>query len=199
MEITNLFDSQYPGAGGYATQWLAAGEVLVIEYPIDHNVAGIYPNDASITVMDNELNEASASDSESVRVYHPELTLEKSGIFDAGADGFADVGELITYTFVVTNTGEVTLSNITVADPKVTDIAYVSGDLNDDGLLQLTETWAYSGTYAVTQADIDAGFVYNLATADSDESPPDTDDNNEPLPQDPKLNIVKDGTFDAGG
>jgi hypothetical protein len=55
-----------------------------------------------------------------------------------------------------------------------------------------------TATYAVTQADIDAGFVYNLATADSDESEPDDDDNDEPLPQDPALSLNKTGAFDAG-
>ena len=42
-----------------------------------------------------------------------------------------------------------------------------------------------TGTYAVTQADIDAGFVYNLATADSTECGPDTDEETVTLPQFP--------------
>ena len=45
------------------------------------------------------------------------------------------------------------------------------------------ETWIYSASYTVDQADIDAGFVKNLATADSKESGPDDDDHNQPLPQ----------------
>jgi hypothetical protein len=48
-----------------------------------------------------------------------------------------------------------------------------------------------TGSYAVTQADIDAGSVYNLATADSTESEPDTDDETVPLPQNPVIDIVK--------
>ena len=35
---------------------------------------------------------------------NPEMTLEKTGTFDAGADGYAQPDELITYEFVVTNT-----------------------------------------------------------------------------------------------
>ena len=101
----------------------------------------------------------------------------------------------ITYEFTVTNTGEVPLSNIAVTDPKVSNITYVSGDTNTDHLLQVDEVWTFSGTYAVTQADIDAGTVYNMATADSDESPSDDDDADVTLPQNPALSIVKSGTW----
>ena len=38
----------------------------------------------------------------------------------ATADGYADVGETITYTFTVKNIGNVTLYNVIVTDPKVT-------------------------------------------------------------------------------
>ena len=125
----------------------------------------------------------------------PKLNIVKDGTFDAGADGFADVGELITYTFVVTNTGNVTLHNVVVTDP----LEGIERDhLSTRRTIPVGGFVTGTATYAVTQADIDAGFVYNLATADSDESPPDTDDNNEPLPQDPKLNIVKDGVWVDG-
>src|SRR5690606_3061511 len=40
---------------------------------------------------------------------NPEMTLEKTGTFDAGADGYAQPDELITYEFLVKNTGNVKL------------------------------------------------------------------------------------------
>ena len=50
-----------------------------------------------------------------------------------------------------------------------------------------TDTTTFSGSYAITQADIDAGAFFNIATADSDESEPsDTDDETVTLPQDPE-------------
>ena len=87
--------------------------------------------------------------------------MDKVGVFnDENGDGFADVGETITYTFTVTNTGNVTVSNITVADPLVA----VPG-----AILSLApgavDTTTFSAVYTLTQADLDAGSVENQATA----------------------------------
>ena len=67
----------------------------------------------------------------------------------------------------MTNEGNVTLTGITVTDPKVSPISCPATTLAVGASMTCT------GSYAVTQADIDAGFVYNLATADFDESGPD--------------------------
>jgi hypothetical protein len=120
---------------------------------------------------------------------NPLISLAKSGTFGAGADGFANVGELISYSFLVTNEGNVTLNNITVTDPKVSSISCPAT------FLAVGTHMTCTGTYAVTQADIDAGSVYNLATADSNESPSDDDDNDEPLPQNPHVTLLKSSTF----
>jgi hypothetical protein len=45
-----------------------------------------------------------------------------------------------------------------VADPHVGLSALQSGgDANTNNILEVTETWTYTATYTVTQADIDAG------------------------------------------
>jgi gliding motility-associated-like protein/uncharacterized repeat protein (TIGR01451 family) len=41
-----------------------------------------------------------------------------------------------------------------------------SGDTDGDNELDVTETWIYTGSYTITQNDIDAGQVTNQATAD---------------------------------
>src|SRR5690606_3109695 len=41
----------------------------------------------------------------------------------------------------------------------------VSGDANSNGKLDVGETWTYTAAYAITQTDLDAGGVWNLAVA----------------------------------
>jgi hypothetical protein len=56
-------------------------------------------------------------------------------------------GSTVTFTYVVTNAGNVVLANVTVTDDKLGAIAGpASGDTNNDGLLDLTETWTYTKT-----------------------------------------------------
>ena len=93
------------------------------------------------------------------------LSIIKTGAWvDGDADGFADVGEAINYTFAVKNEGNVTLTNVTVTDPKV---AVVGGPTTLD--VGETDTTTFTGVYHLTQIDIDAGHFFNTATADSKE------------------------------
>jgi uncharacterized repeat protein (TIGR01451 family) len=55
-------------------------------------------------------------------------------------------GGLVTYTYRVTNPGTVDLRAVTVTDDKIGTVTYVSGDVNEDGLLQPGETWIYTAT-----------------------------------------------------
>ena len=86
----------------------------------------------------------------------PTLTIVKSGTLDtdvAGPTDRADAGDTITYTFVVTNTGNVTLTGVTVTDPSVD-----ASPARLDGARSLpARPLTCTATYTVTQADIDAG------------------------------------------
>jgi uncharacterized repeat protein (TIGR01451 family) len=111
------------------------------------------------------------------------------------------VGEIITYTFAVTNTGNVTLSNVTLTDPLPGIV------LNGGPIASLspgaTDNTTFTATYAITQPDIDAGQVVNQATTTGTPpaGPPVTDDSGTtngddvptttPLASGPGISLVK--------
>lgn len=68
-------------------------------------------------------------------------------------------GGPVTYTYRVTNPGTEVLSGLVVTDDKLATLTYVSGDLNEDGLLQPGEIWIYTAATTLT------GTTTNTATA----------------------------------
>ncbi|CAM1359287.1 DUF7507 domain-containing protein [Tenacibaculum xiamenense] len=81
-----------------------------------------------------------------------------------------DVGSMITYELVVTNTGQTTLSNI-----EVTDLGATITSGNPIASLAPGESATVTAQYAVTQLNLDNGSYSNIATATGD-SPDGTDD-----------------------
>jgi large repetitive protein len=88
------------------------------------------------------------------------------------------VGSTLTFTYVVTNTGNVPLANVVVTDNKLGGISSFTGDTNGNGLLDLTETWVYTQTATAV-----AGQQTNVGTAvaqDANNPPGATVTNNNP-------------------
>jgi LPXTG-motif cell wall-anchored protein/uncharacterized repeat protein (TIGR01451 family) len=132
----------------------------------------------------------------------PAILLAKTGTFqDESGDGFAQAGETITYAFVVANTGNVTLTNVTIAD--TVGGVTVTGD--PIGLLPVGafDDSTYTGSYTLTQADVDDGTFTNIATATG--TPPsgpdvtDPDDDTQTFDSDPAIKLAKTGTLVDGG
>lgn len=78
-----------------------------------------------------------------------------------------DAGDIITYTYIVANTGNVSLSAISLTDPGVSfnggtaqaltsAPTLSSGDGNSNNKLDVGETWNYTASYTLTQPDVDA-------------------------------------------
>lgn len=53
-------------------------------------------------------------------------------------------GGWITYTEKITNPGLVPLSNVVLTDDKCAPMKYISGDSNNDSMLDTSETWTYT-------------------------------------------------------
>ncbi|WP_317230323.1 Ig-like domain-containing protein, partial [Clavibacter sp. MX14-G9D] len=101
----------------------------------------------------------------------PALSLEKVGVLtDSNGNGRADVGERIAYTFTARNTGNVSLQQVAVTDPRVSGITPATASLTPTtasaaGIGTSTATFT-AAPYTVTQADVNAGTtLVNTATA----------------------------------
>ncbi|MBF4632779.1 hypothetical protein ITJ42_16310, partial [Clavibacter michiganensis subsp. phaseoli] len=126
----------------------------------------------------------------------PSLSIVKS--VDLTADASYVVGQELTYSFVVTNTGNVTIEDVLPVEGDFTG----SGDLGPitpaDGVtLAPGEQATFTAQYTLTQADVDAGSITNAATA-TGTPPPGTElppvppsEVTVPTPQSPSLSIVK--------
>ncbi len=102
------------------------------------------------------LTAPTASDStDTTIVATPRITLDKQG----GTPTGNTAGSTIAYSFVLTNTGNVSLSSVGVADPKVGPVTCPVTTLAPNATTTCTKT------YAITQADVNAGTVNNTATA----------------------------------
>ena len=128
-------------------------------------------------------------------VYEPEIAIDKVFLNVTGGDGdaLADaVGDVLNYTVKVTNTGNVTLTGVTVVDPLTGQ--NISGVTLAPGASQTFNT-----SYTLTQADLDGAGnaggdhdIDNTATASSNETGGEASSTVEvPLVYDPKIAIDK--------
>ncbi|MGA9638315.1 DUF7507 domain-containing protein [Flavobacterium sp.] len=90
-----------------------------------------------------------------------EIEILKDAVYeDTNKDGITNAFDKIIYNFKVTNTGNVTLTGITVTDSK----AIISGGpiTLEPGMIDDT---TFKGEHIIVQEDIDKGFYYNIALA----------------------------------
>ncbi len=113
---------------------------------------GSIPNTASVTgkgpggsiISDNDFVEISA-------IQNPQLTVNKN----ATKENFTTVGEEISWTIIVENTGNVVVTDILITDPLV--------GLNESiGNLNPGEIRSYTPSYLITQVDLSNGNVINI-------------------------------------
>ena len=118
-------------------------------------------------------------------VYNPAISIVKT----ADKASFSTVGEEITYSYVVKNTGNVSLNSLSVIDDKnITVTCLVS-------TLAAGQETTCTAKYYITQDDMDAGSVTNLGTATANSAGGQvSDDDDETITtsnQQPALALVK--------
>ena len=152
-------------AGGISNTVVASSNSLVGNVPVsdtsDDGVGPVTGNDPTVTSIPRTSG----------------ITVVKTGALDLGADGIASVGDVITYTYTVNNTGNTRLFDVGVTETTFSGVgaaptpAVKTGGANLDGegdaldLAVGTTPIVFEATYALQQGDIDAGKIDNQATA----------------------------------
>ncbi|MBF4619526.1 hypothetical protein ITJ44_15735, partial [Clavibacter sp. VKM Ac-2873] len=90
----------------------------------------------------------------------PGLTMVKS----ANPTEVGKAGDTVTYSFLFTNTGNTTLTDITVNETSFTGTGELSEISYPTRTLAPGASTTATASYVVTQADVDAGRVDNAAT-----------------------------------
>ena len=93
-------------------------------------------------------------------VQTPALTMVKTG----SVPDFEQPGQTVTYSYKVTNTGNVTLHDVAVTDPHP-NVSAISCPGGQPFSLAPGASTICTATYTTTQADVDAGKITNTATA----------------------------------
>jgi serine protease AprX len=105
-------------------------------------------NTASVTAQYNDESLAEKDDANYLGAITA-INIEKSTNgqdADSQPGPCATVGNSVSWTYTVTNTGNVPLSNVTVTDDQGVTPIYVSGDANDDDILQTSEIWVFEAS-----------------------------------------------------
>lgn len=153
VDGTNVSNSSFPGDDGGTTVTLKAGGYTVSEGA--HDDYDMYMEgdcDTDIAVGEHKYchvyNEA---------IPDPQINVVKSGPTQAHE------GDTVTYTFTVTNPGNVPFPDVQVEDDIAGAGTYVSGDTNDNYYLDPGEEWIYTADYAIPDGQVDD--VHNTVTA----------------------------------
>ena len=136
----------YPGAKADGVDW---GDIIPAYTQGNFSFPGLNWDDAGKAIYDNDCKVPNE------KPRNPSIDLEKTPSVDSLPAGGGDV----TYNYLVINTGDVPLSDVTVIDDKCDPVTYFSGDTNADGMLDLTETWTFTCDATLTET------TENYATA----------------------------------
>ena len=191
-ELKNLTATPTGSVNFDETPWtfsgLASKDTITItaDYTVQSGDKSI-SNGVSVTGTEDTPEDPDPDDN-TVETDVASLTVEKKADRET-----AFVGDTITYTITVTNTGDVELTDVEVTDDMMPDTITVKTGVSE-ATTETAENGAYTidtleagsvviitYTYMVTAADAEAGKVANVVTVDSDQTKdPDPEDSDDP-------------------
>ncbi|WP_426323585.1 DUF7507 domain-containing protein [Microbacterium sp. E-13] len=190
-------DPAAPAVLAPGAQLVCTATYVVSQADVD---AGSVENTAQVTGVDPKGDTVTDTDDAFVPADRAAAyTLVKSSqVADVNSSGITDVGDEVAYSFLVSNTGTVTLTDVAVDDSLLA--AFGITVTCDPSVLAPGEsvTCAANGPYVITQADVDAGGVTNVATGSVvvppgvTEPEPPTDENFVPTDGVSAIELVKD-------
>ncbi len=187
-EVT--FNSAIPtpsGSSGSIYWWdyssLGLGTVqITINVTINDDATGIIINSANVTSDTFDPSTQDNDDTEQVSIGSvANLSITKT----ASTTDFVYVGDIITYTIILTNNGPNAAENVTVYDELPSEVSFVSSDPDFSGNSDSIYWWAIGSldAYASIQItinvivnDVPAGTINNIAYVTSDTYDPTPDD-----------------------
>ncbi len=153
VDGTNVSDDSFAGSYSGTTVTLDVGNYNVTEG--NHDGYDMYMQGLCDSTID--IGEENNCYIYNYAIEDPQINVVKSGPTQAHE------GDTVTYTFTVTNPGNVPFPQVQVDDDIAGAGTYVSGDTSDDGYLDPGETWIYTADYVIPAGQIDD--VYNTVTA----------------------------------
>jgi uncharacterized repeat protein (TIGR01451 family) len=123
--------------------------LIHIPYTADIDDPDLLENTANVSGTDSLERTVTASDSAGVAILKPGITIDKNN-----EPSIVHTGDIIVYTYTLTNSGNTPLADVSLIDDRIDSIVFFSGDSNGDSLLDTEETWVFTANYTVSGDDL---------------------------------------------
>ncbi len=108
-------------------------------------------------IVNGKSSAGSVTDTTKATVYVPKMDLAIKLEKTANPESLSEKGDLVTYSYKVSNKGSKAISDITLTDDKCSLVNFISGDINKDKKLDTAETWLYTCQANIIKTTINTG------------------------------------------